>query len=389
MEGNQAVPMKRLILRISLRFLLIVGLILFVALLLPPLLNLFLPFVLAFFAASILAPLVGKITKKVGAAWNFWSMLFVLLLILTATAVLVLVGYYLFRQISDLLGSWTSIRENFTGILDSLSRYLENHMSMTSTDIEQYAISYLQKALEWLTNLISSWAPNVMTGVGNLASGIASFLISLLFFIVGAYFMTADYHHLREKIAAHIPEVILPHARQIKAATGTAMFGYLKAQVILSGVVTLITFLALLIWGQEYALIIAILCGIIDIIPFFGSGTILVPWAVVELFMGRFGKGGFLLILALCLFLFRKLAEPKVVGNHTGLPPLVSLISIYVGMKLGGVVGMILVPVLCMIVISLYGVGFFDPTILDFKLLIQRIRDEARLEPVETQPEDF
>ncbi len=381
MEGYRNVPMKRLVLRISLRFLLIVGLILFVVLLLPPLLNLFLPFVLAFFAASILAPLVGKIAKRVGTAWNFWSMLFVLLLILIVTAILVLVGYYLFRQISDLLGSWNSIRENFTGILNSLSNYLETHMSMTSTDLEQYALGYVQRALGWLTDLISTWAPNVMSGVGNLATGIASFLISLLFFIVGAYFMTADYHHLRERIGDHIPDVILPHARQIKAATGTAMFGYLKAQVVLSGVVTLIIFLALLIWGQEYALIIAILCGIIDIIPFFGSGTILVPWAVIELFLGRFGKGGFLLILALCLFMFRKLAEPKVVGSHTGLPPLVSLISIYVGMKLGGVLGMILVPVLCMIVISLYGVGFFDPTIRDFKLLFYRIWDAARLEP--------
>ena len=67
------------------------------------------------------------------------------------------------------------------------------------------------------------------------------------------------------------------------------------------------------------------------------------------------------------------------VGNQTGLPPLVSLISIYVGMKLGGVVGMILVPIVCMIVISLYGVGFFDPTITDFKMLFSRIIHDASI----------
>ena len=383
MDGT--VPMKRLILRITLRFLLILGLILFAVLLLPTLLNLFLPFVLAFIAASFLAPLVGKITDKVGKAWNFWSMLFVILLILVLTALMVGVGYYLFRQISDLMGSWTSIRENFTGILKSISSYLESHVSVTSTDLEDYAMDYLRRALQWLTDVVSGWAPNVMSGVGNLASSIASFLIALLFFIVGAYFMTADYHQLRQRIRSHIPKVILPHATQIKAATGTAMFGYLKAQLVLSGVVTAITFLALLIYGQEYALILAILCGIIDIIPFFGSGTILVPWAVVELFMGRFSKGGFLLILAFCLFMFRKIAEPKVVGDHTGLPPLVSLISIYVGMKLGGVVGMILVPVLCMIVISLYGVGFFEPTIRDFRMLFERLWENARIDTPEPE----
>lgn len=147
---------------------------------------------------------------------------------------------------------------------------------------------------------------------------------------------------------------------------GTAMFGYLKAQLILSGVVTLIIFISLLFWGQNYALIIAIICGIIDLIPFFGSGTILIPWAVVELFLGHYGKTLFLLILSLSLFLFRKLAEPKVVGNQTGLSPLLSLISIYVGMKIGGVIGMILAPILCMIIISLYGRRVFRPHVTGF-----------------------
>jgi predicted PurR-regulated permease PerM len=150
--------------------------------------------------------------------------------------------------------------------------------------------------------------------------------------------------------------------------------------VILSGVVTLIIFLALTIWGQDYAIIIALICGIIDLVPFFGSGTILVPWAVIELFMTSYSKALFLLILALGLFLFRKLAEPKVVGNQTGLSPLLSLITIYVGMKLGGVVGMILMPILCMMIISLYRVGFFDPTLRDLKMLFQRVIQAAKIE---------
>ena len=87
--------------------------------------------------------------------------------------------------------------------------------------------------------------------------------------------------------------------------------------------------------------------------------------------------------MCVALFLFRKLAEPKVVGNHTGLNPLISLISIYVGMKLGGVLGMILAPIVCMIFVSLHGVGFFDPTVEDFKMLFHRIIDAATLDPKE------
>lgn len=380
------IPTKKLILRISLRLLLILAVLLSLGLIVPPLLNLFLPFLLAFLAATILAPLVQKFAKRVGG-WNFWSMLFVVLMLLAVTGILVYAGYYLGSQIADLIRSWSSIREGITDLLNQVSQFLSNNVHFTSTDTEEYILGLLQDGLSWLTGKISSWAPTVVVGVSNLASGIASFLISLLFFIVAAYFMTADYPGLRKRLISWVPDIIRPHMRHVKEAAGSAMFGYLRAQLILSGIVTVIVFVALLILRQPYSLLIAIATGIIDVMPFFGSGAILVPWGVICLLVGRFKKAVFLLILAFALFLFRKLAEPKVVGNQTGLSPLLSLISIYVGMKIGGVAGMILCPIACMVVIGLYGMGFFTPTINDFKMLFGRIIEAARL-PEEDSGED-
>lgn len=373
-----SVPTKKLILRISLRLALIVAVLLCLGLIVPPLLSLFLPFLLAFVAATLLAPLVQKFAKRVGG-WNFWSMLFVVLMLLAVTGILVYAGYYLVSQVADLIRSWTSIREGITDMLNQVSQFLSNNVHFTSSDTEEYILGLLQDGLSWLTGKISSWAPTVVVGVSNLASGIVSFLISLLFFIVAAYFMTADYPGLRKRLIAWVPDIIRPHMRHVKEAAGSAMFGYLRAQLILSGIVLVIVFVALLIFRQPYSLLIAIATGIIDIMPFFGSGAILVPWGVICLLVGNLKKAVFLLILAFALFLFRKLAEPKVVGNQTGLSPLLSLISIYVGMKLGGVAGMILCPIACMVVIGLYGMGFFTPTIQDFKMLFGRVLEAARL----------
>lgn len=378
MNTPNPVPMKTLLLRIGLRLLLIIAVLLCLTLLVPPLLDLFLPFILAFLAATLLAPLVQKIARRVGG-WNFWSMLFVVLMLLAATGILVYAGYYLISQIIDLIHSWASIRDGLTNMLEQISIFLSTNVHFTYTDTEAYILNFVQEGLNWITGKVSTWAPSVVIGVGNLASGIASFVVSLLFFIVGAYFMTADYPGLRKKLISWVPDIIRPHMRHVKEATGSAMFGYLRAQLILSGVVTLIIFIALLIYGQGYSLLIAIACGIIDVMPFFGSGAVLVPWGVIMLLLGNFQKGLFLLALALALFIFRKLAEPKVVGNQTGLSPLLSLISIYVGMKLGGVIGMILCPILCMVVIGLYGMDFFTPTITDFRLLFGRIFDAARM----------
>ena len=373
-----SVPTKKLILRISLRLVLIVAVLLCLGLIVPPLLSLFLPFLLAFVAATLLAPLVQKFAKRVGG-WNFWSMLFVVLMLLAVTGILVYAGYYLVSQVTDLIRSWTSIREGITDMLNQVSQFLSNNVHFTSTDTEEYILGHLQDGLSWLTGKISTWAPTVVVGVGNLASGIVSFLISLLFFIVAAYFMTADYPGLRKRLIAWVPDIIRPHMRHVKEAAGSAMFGYLRAQLILSGVVLVIVFVAMLIFRQPYSLLIAIATGIINIMPFFGSGAILVPWGVICLLVGNLKKALFLLILAFALFLFRKLAEPKVVGNQTGLSPLLSLISIYVGMKLGGVAGMILCPIACMVVIGLYGMGFFTPTIQDFRMLFGRVLEAARL----------
>lgn len=379
MNELPGIVVRKLILRISLRILLIIAVLLFCTLVLPPALDLFLPFVLAFIVASMLAPLVRKLSKRMGKAWNFWSIFFILILILGLTGILGYVGYYLFNQISDLIGSWSSIQQSMTATLNKISEFLNSDFHLTSSELETYFINLLQSAVSWLTEKISSWAPTIVSGVGSVASSIASFVVSLLFFIIGAYFMTSDYPQIQAKLRKLVPDIIHPHMGNIKEAMNSAMFGYMKAQIILSGIVGLIIFIALTIYGQSYSLLIAIGSAIIDIIPFFGSGTVIIPWAIVTLLWGDYTKAIFLLALSLVLFLFRKLAEPKIVGNHTGMSPLLSLVTIYVGMKIGGVLGMILCPILCMMVIGLYNMGFFDPTIRDFKMLGKHIIASATL----------
>lgn len=381
MNELPGIVVRKLILRITLRLVLIIAVLLFLTLVVPPALDLFLPFVLAFVVASILAPLVKKLSKRMGKAWNFWSIFFIFILILGLTGLLGYAGYYLFNQISELIGSWSNIQQSLTATLNRFSEILNSDVHLTSSELENYLVEILQNILSWTSEKISSWAPTIVSSVGSIASSIASFVVSLLFFIIGAYFMTADYPHLREKLRSWTPAIIHPHIGNIKEAMNSAMFGYMKAQLILSGIVGLIIFVSLVIYGQSYALLIAIATAIIDIIPFFGSGTVLIPWAIVTLLWGDYTKTIFLLILSFVLFLFRKLAEPKIVGNHTGMSPLLSLMSIYVGMKLGGVIGMILCPILCMMVIGLYNMGFFDPTIRDFKMLGKHIIASATLRP--------
>lgn len=373
------IPTRKLVLRICLRLVLLIAIIGFSSLFLGPLLKFFLPFLFAFFAATLLAPVVDKISNHGSRVWNFWSMIMVLLMIVIVCGLIGYFGYYLIHEISDLIESWDSITSYFYEAMYSIDKLFDGGIDFTPAQIEMQLQEFIQSGIDFITEKISTWAPTVFSGVTNVASAIGSFVIAFLFFLVGVYFIIADYPSIRARIDGSIPGIIRPHMKHLKDAAGSAMFGYIKSQLILSGTVALIIFIVLTIYGQKYSLLIAIAAGIIDLIPFFGSGTVLVPWAVITLLFGDYVKALVLLGLAFILFLFRKVAEPKVMGNQTGLSPLTSLICIYIGMKLGGVLGMILVPVLCMVLVGLDSTGFFDPSKQDIKMLFGRIIDAATI----------
>ena len=126
--------------------------------------------------------------------------------------------------------------------------------------------------------------------------------------------------------------------------------------------------------GQSYALLLALLLAVLDFIPIVGAGTVMVPWAVVCLFTRDLRTAVELLVIWGAIALFRRVGEPKVVGNQTGLSPILSLVSIYVGMKLAGVAGMILGPVVFLVVLNVCRAGVFDGPVADVKLAVRDIR---------------
>ena len=144
-----------------------------------------------------------------------------------------------------------------------------------------------------------------------------------------------------------------------------AFGGYLKSQLIISFVVFLILSLGFFFIGQSYGLLLALGFAVLDFIPIIGSGTIMVPWAVVDIITGNYTHAAQLMVIWGIIALFRRLGEPKILGDQTGLSPILSLVGIYVGMLLGGVLGMIVGPLLLLVFINLTKLGIFSPVMAD------------------------
>ena len=201
-------------------------------------------------------------------------------------------------------------------------------------------------------------------------------MVALIVFIMAAYFITADYPHYRFLMTDRLPPEVRAFVSHVKHTALGAFAGYVRAEVIISAGGFAILLVGFLLIGQPYAVLLALLLAVLDFIPIIGSGTVMVPWAFIDLLTGNWFHAVGLMVVWGIICVFRRVAEPKAVGSQTGLSPILSLISMYVGMRVGGVLGMILGPVLCLVAINVARTGIFDGLTADLALAA---RDTAAL----------
>lgn len=364
-------PTKKLIARISLRTAVAVLLIVFAFTLLPRLLSLFLPFIFSYIVtAFFIVPVLKRLPKKAGGGTKkVLSVVFVVLMTLVIAGIAAVLVYFLISEIGDLIGNWMVLRDTVADSLGKLSALIEKISGGETGGIAQS----IRKWLDSLVDSVLAYVPTALIGVGSFLPGVGSFLLGALFAVIGTYFISADYQNIGDSLSSAVPKQIVPHIEQIKKAAGGAVFGYLRAQLILSGMIGFVSFIVLLISGVRFSVLIGLLIGIVDFVPLLGNGLITIPWAVICLLEGNYRLAVILLVMSFGLFMLRKIFEPKIVGDQTGLHPLVSLICIYIGMRLWGVAGMILTPVVVMAFVSLWKMGFFRPAVNDIKELSGRL----------------
>jgi sporulation integral membrane protein YtvI len=136
-----------------------------------------------------------------------------------------------------------------------------------------------------------------------------------------------------------------------------ATVGFLQAQLILSTITYFISFIALLILNVDYAMAISFFIVIVDVLPILGTGSVLVPWAMYSLTQGETFLSISLIVLFILIVVIRRAIEPKILGERIGLNPLITLISIWVGFKVLGILGVFLGPLLVILYKALINAG--------------------------------
>jgi len=349
--------------------------------LVPKVLVFFMPFVIAWIIAMIASPMAKFFEEKLKIKRKAGSVVVIVVVLGIVILAVYLIGSKLVREligfIDDLPQMWDSLQADFNEIaenLDIIYRRLPKDVQNTWNNITA-------GASEWIGSFISSISTPTLAAVGNFAMQLPTVIIGIIMCLLGSYFFVAEKDQMTDVLQKVMPESVLLRFRQIKGSLFKAVGGYFKAQLKIEIWIYLLLVIGFLILGIDHVLLISLGVAVMDFLPFFGTGTIMVPWAIVEFMSSDYKMTiGILLIWGVSQ-LVRQIIQPKIVGDSIGVAPIPTLFLLYIGYMLGGVLGMIVSVPLGLIIWTLYKEGAFDTTKNSVRILVSGMNHFRKLTP--------
>ncbi len=311
---------------------------------LPKAVSCVLPFLFAWIIALIIKPLVAlfqkfRIHKRISV---ILSMLLVLALLY---GVLHFVSGIVVRELRTFAQMLGNTRQ---GIPVFMWNFIDSLPQGLQSSVVEFLKNYDINASEIVPSAINT----ALSTIGGAAGKLPSLFISTVIFIMAIYFFSYDEKGLRRELKKSLPEKTVQQLRKIRTVLGKAFGGYVKAQLIIMTVVFAILLLGFVILDVKLALLLAFVISLLDAIPVLGTGMILNPMAVIALIQGDYVRALGFVIMYLIVLVVRNFLEPRVLSGQLGIHPIITLVSMYAGFKLIGVVGMIIGPLIALVVIN-------------------------------------
>lgn len=316
----------------------------------------YMPFLIAFIISLILEPIIKFIMKKTKLKRKTSS------IIVFVIAIAIIIGL-LAWGIATLISETSDILSNFNEYADvayNMIQKLITNIDFSKIQIPENVMNTIQNsALEFL-GTATTWVKNALTGVIGFITSIPTIGIYVAVTLLSLYFMCVDKIYMIDQMEHHLPKTwvkkIGVHLRGLIQSLG----GYLKAEVILVIISFVISLIGLYIfhlmgWNVEYPLLMALIIGFVDALPIFGSGTVMLPWAVFTAFMGDIRLAIAIFVLWAIMSIVRQFIEPKIVSGQIGIHPIFTLIAMYTGFRFMGVIGMLIGPIILIILKNIYG----------------------------------
>jgi len=317
----------------------------------------FLPFIIAWIIAFFIQPVVRFLNSSLRTPKKIATLVVLLLIFAIIGTLIFVIVDRLIYELTALSGTFkidggaiTQYTNDFFAWFDNV---LDNIPFLAGDDtvIDQIRIqidSIIETFAADIGSLLASKVPAFITSV---VVTLPSFVVFAVILIVSTFYICFDYAYITKFIMMQIPKKVTNVILDIKNRFVEAIVKYLRAYLIILFITYSELVTGFLIIGIKYAFLLAFFVALLDIFPVVGTGTVLIPWGIINILQQDYFRGFSLLILYATITIIRQIIEPKIVGKSLGLYPVVTLIALYVGFNMFGFFGMIFLPV-CILLIK-------------------------------------
>lgn len=302
------------------------------------------PLIVALVTALILNPLIRTVQRKLKINRRFSVILvFILFLIIVGLAGTFIVT----KAIGQVVDFVEAIPSHFNQ-LNQIYLTWESEFREYAQDLPPEFIKQVSDGFEDNLNALSTTVKEKITidNIAQMFAKIPQYLISFLVYLIALFLFMLELPLLKSKFYNLLTEETAEKVSFMIQRLSDVFLGFLKAQFLVSIIIFLVSLIGLLFITPEIALLMSLIIWIIDLIPIIGSIIILAPWSIYMFLVGKTIIGVKLAILSAVLLAIRRIVEPKLMGQHIGLSPLATLIAMFIGLKLLGVLGFIIGPLI-------------------------------------------
>ncbi len=347
--------------------------------LVPRLIVLFMPLIIGWLISCIANPLVVFLESKIKIRRKAGTVVVIIVVIAVVSGIGYAACSVLFRQIHGFVKELPEMWNVLVQDLDSFVSVANQYLGGVAPNIAEFLGNLGTSIGEAITNLPSKLDLDTFGGMGSMVGSIANVAISVIMAMLSAYFFIADREWIYEALEKIVPKGIAQKYGVFYGSLRQAVGGYFKAQLRIEVWMYLLILLGLTLLKVRYALLIALLIAVIDILPFFGSGAVLVPWAIVTALGGDYARAIWFLVIWGVGQLFRQLIQPKIMGDSIGMEPIPTIILLFIGYKAAGVIGMLVAVPIGIIVVNMNEAGFFDTPKQSVRILVTKINNFRKL----------
>ena len=315
----------------------------------------YMPFLIAFIISLMIEPLIKYIMKKTKLTRRTSSIIIFIIVSIILLGILAWIIITLFSESSSLLQGLNNYFDKASVQVQELIQRLNFDKIKLSDEV----LNIVQESSGDFLQTVSNWIRNALNGLINIVTKIPEIAICVGITILALYFICVDKIYILDQIEYHLPKVwvkrLSNHLKDLIQTLG----GYLKAEatlILVSFIISLIGLyiLSFLNFNIQYPLLMALFIGFVDALPILGSGTVMVPWAVVSGLNGDLSLGIAIVTLFIIMSIVRQFLEPKLVSKNIGVHPIFTLIAMYTGFKITGVIGLLIGPIVLIIIKNIF-----------------------------------